>query len=90
MIGTVLLLVAGWYRSKLWAAVTILASFGLQVGIALPSINENRRLMGLPQTDLAGTAAYILIQCIVVGLIFYFIGFGARWLWDKRKREPQS
>lgn len=90
MIGTVLVVVAGWLRHKLAALVIVVASIAVQIFFVLPQVAENRRLLGLPQADLSITITLITIEMLVAGTFFYFVGSGLRWLRDRTKKARKG
>lgn len=84
MLGTVLLLIAGWFRNWIAAAIIAALSFAAQLAFVLPRVTEQRQLLGLQQVDMASVVGTIAVQVAALGLAFYFAGYGARRLWEKR------
>lgn len=90
MLGTLFLVIAGWYRSKIAALAVIAISFLVQVAWVMPRVAQNKQLLGLTASDPMITAVFVALELILFGLIFYFAGSGLRWLWDRRKRRNHS
>jgi hypothetical protein len=85
MIGTVLVIIAGWFHHKVAALLIVAASIAIQVFLVLPQVTENRRLLGLPQSDLSAFIALTTVELLFAGAFFYFVGYGLRWLRDRAK-----
>lgn len=88
MLGTLFLLIAGWYRSKIAAVAIVVISFAIQVALVIPDVSRNRQLLGLAAANPVATAAFVALELILFGVVFYFAGWSLRWLWDRRKRRP--
>jgi hypothetical protein len=95
MIGTILMIFAGWFRNKIAAFVIIAAVIALQAFVVIPGLKQQHSLFeGLsggvpgPRPESHGTLLVIaVVEAVVLGLIFYFIGSGLRALRDRRRRS---
>ncbi len=90
MIGTILIIFAGWFRNKIAALVIAAASIVIQLFVVLPQVSENRRLLGLPHADPSAFIALTAAESLIAGLFFYFVGSGLRWLRDRAKKSEKT
>jgi hypothetical protein len=81
-----LTVIAGWLGNRFAAIAIVMVIFAAQATLAVPEVMAGRRLTGLPPCVSCSALALstVALRVVLVGAVFYFIGWALRGLVARR------